>query len=78
MQEELDALTSGCAAINTALAANRSFSAEFFSDSERLQHELAINKQRSVSVQKFFEQYQLSPAETSALQVMHLEMATVW
>ena len=72
-QEELDALSSGCTAINTALAANRSFSADFFSESERLQHELATNKQRCVLVQKFFEQYQLSPAELLALQVRQLK-----
>lgn len=69
MQQELDALTSGCTAINAALATHRSYSSDFFTDSERVQHELATNKQKGVLVLKFFEQYQLTPAELSALQV---------
>lgn len=69
LQQELDAIMSGCTAINTTIAAHRSFSADFFTDSERVQHELASNKQKCSLVQKFFEQYQLTPAELAALQV---------
>ena len=70
VQSELDALSSGCSAINAALAADRSSSADLLSEADRLQHELAISQKRSTLVHSFFKQYQLSAAEISALQVL--------
>ena len=70
VQSELDALTTGCSAINAALAADRSSSSDFLRESERLQHELATSQKRSTLVQSFFKQYQLSAAEIAALQVL--------
>ena len=69
VQEELDALSSGCNAINAALEADRASSADLLSESDRLQHELDVSCIRSGLVQNFFQQYQLSTAEISALQV---------
>ncbi|KAL3149170.1 hypothetical protein ABBQ32_002003 [Trebouxia sp. C0010 RCD-2024] len=68
VQSEMDALTTGCAAINAALVADRSSSADFLRESDRLQHELATSQKRSTLVQSFFKQYQLSAAEIAALQ----------
>lgn len=70
VQSELNALSSGCAAINIALAADRSSSADLLSESDKLQHELVTSQKRSTLVQSFFKQYQLSAAEISALQVL--------
>lgn len=69
LQNELDSLSSGCAAIDSALAANKALSSEFFNESEGLGHELDRNQQKSLLVQKFFDQYQLTPSEITALQV---------
>ena len=69
VQAELDALSGGCNAINAALEADRASSADLLSESDRLQHELAVSETRSGLVQNFFEQYQLSGKEISALQV---------
>lgn len=68
VQGELDALSSGCSAINAALAADRTSSADLLAESDKLQHELAVSETRSGLVNSFFEQYQLSSAEISALQ----------
>ena len=77
VQSELDALSSGCSAINTALAADRSSSADLLSESDKLQHELATSQKRSTLVQSFFKQYQLSAVETSALQVCVIAVVLV-
>lgn len=77
VQSEMDALTTGCAAINAALAADRSSSADFLRESDRLQHELATSQKRSTLVQSFFKQYQLSAAEITALQVLWFAQASV-
>ena len=69
LQNELDSLSLGCAAIDSALAANKTSSLEFFHESEGLEHELERNQQRCLLVQKFFDQYQLTPSEITALQV---------
>ena len=74
VQEELDALSSGCNAINAALEADRASSADLLSESDRLQHQLAVSRIRSGLVQNFFKQYQLSTAEVSALQVKVLRV----
>lgn len=70
VQNELDALSTGCSAINAALAADRSSSADLLSESDKLQHELATSQKRSTLVHSFFKQYQLSAAEIAALQVL--------
>lgn len=67
---ELDAVSTGCSAINAALAADRSSSADLLSESDKLQHELATSQKRSTLVHSFFQQYQLSAAEIAALQVL--------
>ena len=69
VQAELDALSGGCKAMNSALEADRASSADLLSETERLQHELGVSETRSGLVQDFFEQYQLSGKEISALQV---------
>ncbi len=69
VQGELDTLCIGCSAINAALAADRTSSADLLSESDKLQHELAVSETRSGLVYSFFKQYQLSAAEVSALQV---------
>ncbi len=76
LQGELDALSSGCSAINAALAADRTSSADLLAESDKLQHELAVSETRSGLVNSFFEQYQLSSAEISALQVRAIHSST--
>ncbi len=76
VQGELDALSSGCSAINAALAADRTSSADLLAESDKLQHELAVSETRSGLVNSFFEQYQLSSAEISALQVRAVHSST--
>ena len=70
VQSELDAVSTGCSAINAALAADKSSSADLLSESDKLQHELATSQKRSTLVHSFFKQYQLSAAEIAALQVL--------
>lgn len=70
VQSELNALSTGCSAINTALAADRTSSADLISESDKLQHELATSQKRSTLVHSFFKQYQLSATEIAALQVL--------
>ncbi len=76
VQGELDALSSGCSAINAALAADRTSSADLLAESDKLQHELAVSETRSGLVNSFFKQYQLSSAEISALQVCAVHSST--
>ena len=70
VQSELDALSTGCSAINAALAADRLSTADLLSESDKLKRELATSQKRSTLVQSFFQQYQLSAAEIAALQVL--------
>lgn len=72
VQGSLDGLMSGCQRSKAAVAGAQESTAGLLAETERLQLELAANEKRSSLVQRFLEQYQLSPAEVEALQVQIL------
>ncbi|PRW32513.1 Conserved oligomeric Golgi complex subunit 6 isoform A [Chlorella sorokiniana] len=68
VQSDLDALSSCCEAMGGALAGSRAAAADLLHDTARLTRALQTSETRSQLVGRFLEQYQLTPAEATALQ----------
>ena len=70
VQHNLDGLAESCMHINGALAGAKAASTEMAAETERVARELAASQQRSRLAEQFLQQYQLSPDEVAALQVL--------
>ncbi|KAL4424572.1 hypothetical protein ABPG77_009156 [Micractinium sp. CCAP 211/92] len=68
VQKDLDSLSTCCERMGTSLAGSRSAAADLLHDTEKLRRALQISETRSQLVGRFLEQYQLTPAEATALQ----------
>ena len=69
-QHDLNGLAEDCAHINGALAGARTASADMVAETERVARELSASQLRSRLAEQFLQQYQLSPDEIAALQVL--------
>ena len=70
VQLDLESLAGDCAHINAALAGAKAASASMVADTERAARELGASQLRSRLAEQFLQQYQLSPEEVAALQVL--------
>ena len=70
VQHDLDGLAENCMHINGALAGAKAASTEMAAETERVARELVASQQRSRLAEQFLQQYQLSPDEVAALQVL--------
>jgi hypothetical protein len=68
VQGHLDALSSSCRKISNVLATTKAATAPLLSDVDRFQKELDHVDQRSIMIDDFLKQYQLSPEEVDVLQ----------
>ena len=79
VQLDLESLAGDCAHINGALACAKAASASMVADTECAARELAASQLRSRLAEQFLQQYQLSPEEVAALQVLpSLPPPTPW
>lgn len=70
IQAEVDGVAGACRRINAALQASKAASAEMVGETERVERDLAINRNRAQLVTHFLAQYQLTAEEVAALQVV--------
>ena len=70
VQHDLDGLAEDFMHINGVLADAKAASTEMAAETERVARELAASQQRSRLAEQFLQQYQLSPDEVAALQVL--------
>ena len=70
VQLDLDSLAGDCTHINGALAGAKAASADMAADTEHVSRQLAASQLRSRLAEQFLQQYQLSPEEVAALQVL--------
>ena len=69
VQRDVDGLSESCKQTTSALSVSRASTTELLAAMEQVQRDLEISERRSQLVHTFLEQYQLSTAELSALQV---------
>ena len=69
IQNDLSGLAEGCRLSREAIAAAKDSTSTLLADTDRLHREAAANQKRSELIQKFLQQYQLSPAELAHLEV---------
>lgn len=68
VQSHLDALSSSCQKISSVLAATKAATAPLLSDVDRFHKELDQVDQKSMMIEDFLKQFQLSPEEVDVLQ----------
>jgi hypothetical protein len=73
VQQDLTGLAEDCAHINGALTSARMASADMVAETERVSRELGASQLRSRLAEQFLQQYQLSPDEVAALQVLFMK-----
>lgn len=74
VQQDLSGLAEDCARVNGALTGARAASTDMVAETERIAGELGASQLRSRLAEQFLQQYQLSPDEVAALQVLFTDL----
>ena len=73
IQRDLDGLADSCRLSREAIGSAKDSTSTLLTDTDRLHREAAVNRKRTELIQKFLQQYQLTP-----LELAHLEVSIVY